>query len=929
MDDASFRTALSRVVADVGKLKTETEKADGAVDDLGTSAGSAFGGMKTALAGLVAGIGFGSLISNVVGTIRSFEDLRGQLNTLTGSAEKGADAFKMITQFTASTPFELEDVTKAFARLKTVGIDPTESTLKNLGNVAASFGKDFTQFAEAVADATTGEFERLKEFGILMGKQGNEVTVTFDGVTQKIFASATSIRSYLEGLGKTKFASGIENQAATVSGAFSNVADSFKLLAYEIGEAGFRQALNDVARDLSKFLGDNKNLAREIGSSLASATRTAADLFKIFANNIDLVVVGLKSLVAAGVAAALGGIVIQVRNLIAGFTTLNALVSKNPLVMLAMTAGLVAAGYQLMGDNIDTTTEALKRSEAIMKSMGAANIPLDDQLANARQQADLFQQDIIKLQNTLNDRSWLDKLNPFDSDGDTERRLAEVTANYEAWKQVIAQVTEQIKQQKAAQDQANQSSDQDKILREQNVAAMTEWLTKAKETHAALLLEYEATVEGVQVTDAYRQAKALAAQSVYGVNSALVEEATALALNNSQMQAAIDQQKKLSEEKKQAEQRVKGFKESLQEQVATLQAEVATFGQSMVAQEAYKLAQQAQKLGISEVTAELRNKITALQEEKMAMETNKSIASYIDNLKTEASLLRMGNQEREVARNLREAENIAKAGGRALTQAEIDDIRRASVLKQEAAIENERREQRAQELTRQSSEAERQRQLEIERSVELQIRAEEQLRQSLQRVGDTIADMVEKGKFSLRTLIAEFIRLIATQVIARSAIAGGNGGFLGGLATGAIRGLRAGGGNVMAGSSYVVGEQGAGDLHPDVVRFHHAEQPVGVGRRRVHVGDFRPKHHGQRRSGLERVRHSGTPEVRDGRSDEHFPSNADRRAALWRGSCLIPTPTSRRPRGALSPLPPGSNSSNTATGTSRSPATASTLWTGR
>jgi hypothetical protein len=38
-------------------------------------------------------------------------------------------------------------------------------------------GKDMMQMIEAVADASTGEFERLKEFGIKASKQGDQVAL--------------------------------------------------------------------------------------------------------------------------------------------------------------------------------------------------------------------------------------------------------------------------------------------------------------------------------------------------------------------------------------------------------------------------------------------------------------------------------------------------------------------------------------------------------------------------------------------------------------------------------------------------------------------------------------------------------------------------------------------------------------------------------
>jgi len=48
-----------------------------------------------------------------------------------------------------------------------------------LGDLASSTGKSFDQLAEAVLDAQTGEFERLKEFGIKASANGDKVTFSF------------------------------------------------------------------------------------------------------------------------------------------------------------------------------------------------------------------------------------------------------------------------------------------------------------------------------------------------------------------------------------------------------------------------------------------------------------------------------------------------------------------------------------------------------------------------------------------------------------------------------------------------------------------------------------------------------------------------------------------------------------------------------
>ena len=84
--------------------------------------------------------------------------------------------------------------------MKSLGLVPTESALKSFGNTSAAMGKDLTQMIEAVADATTGEFERLKEFGIKAKQNGDEVSLTFQGVTTTIGNNAQEITRYLLGI---------------------------------------------------------------------------------------------------------------------------------------------------------------------------------------------------------------------------------------------------------------------------------------------------------------------------------------------------------------------------------------------------------------------------------------------------------------------------------------------------------------------------------------------------------------------------------------------------------------------------------------------------------------------------------------------------------------------------------------------------------
>ena len=73
------------------------------------------------IAGVMRGVGF------IVSTNREFERLTASLKTVTGSAEGAADAFAMIERFALNTPFNVENITDSFIRLKSIGIDELDA----------------------------------------------------------------------------------------------------------------------------------------------------------------------------------------------------------------------------------------------------------------------------------------------------------------------------------------------------------------------------------------------------------------------------------------------------------------------------------------------------------------------------------------------------------------------------------------------------------------------------------------------------------------------------------------------------------------------------------------------------------------------------------------------------------------------------------
>ncbi len=158
------------------------------------------------------------------------------LATATGTMESARAAFAQITKFAATTPFALNEVLDAFIRLKNLGLDPSEAALVSYGNTSSAMGKTLNQMIEAVADAVTGEFERLKEFGIKASVEGKKVTFTFRGVKTTVKNDAAAIEYYLRRIGDVEFAGGMERQAQTLAGTWSNFTDGLTASLVRFGD---------------------------------------------------------------------------------------------------------------------------------------------------------------------------------------------------------------------------------------------------------------------------------------------------------------------------------------------------------------------------------------------------------------------------------------------------------------------------------------------------------------------------------------------------------------------------------------------------------------------------------------------------------------------------------------------------------------------
>jgi len=247
--DELNRRSLKNVGASLKGASEKLDKFRSAMAPIGQIAQSAGRGLLALGGGAVATAGL------VIKTGASFESLRARLKTVTGSTEAAAGAFALIKDFAKTTPFQVEDVTTAFVRLKSLGLDASKESLTSFGNLAAAQGKSIIDFIEAVADASTGEFERLKEFGIKASSQGDQVAFTFKGTTTTVGKNAEEIQAFLKGLGETEFAGAMADQMTTTSGAISNLKDTFSNFLDQVAQMGVLDEFKLLLSDLSGLAG--------------------------------------------------------------------------------------------------------------------------------------------------------------------------------------------------------------------------------------------------------------------------------------------------------------------------------------------------------------------------------------------------------------------------------------------------------------------------------------------------------------------------------------------------------------------------------------------------------------------------------------------------------------------------------------------------
>ena len=342
-----------------------------------------------------AAMGIAKLAGSIVGTARTFEDLNATLRAVTGSADGAALSMAAIENFTSGTTFQLENVSQAFVTLMNAGITPTSGVLKDFGNIAAAFGKDITTISQAVFNATTGETEMLKQFGIKAKLEGDKITMIFKEKETTIGRDSKSIVSYLRNIAQENYATALEERLNTVSGSFSNLNDMVSLVFKGIGEAGLNDALIKANKAMIEMVKNGIEPAAKVGMILNVVIGALGKIFQALVKTLGFVVGQMELLLAAMVGLAASAIVPVLASIGASFMKLKKAIEASSLAAIVfqsitlgpvgiakVAAGVAAAtaAYVLMQGEVEKLTKSMEDNGEVIDYNSMSTLELDEHL---------------------------------------------------------------------------------------------------------------------------------------------------------------------------------------------------------------------------------------------------------------------------------------------------------------------------------------------------------------------------------------------------------------------------------------------------------------------------------------------------------------------------------------------------------------------
>ena len=227
----------------------------------------------------------------------NFQRLRVSLETLAGGAEKGSEAFEKLVEFSAKTPFQLNELVRVNNMLMGFGLNTEQAreSLKLLGDVAAISGGNLTgmgvAFGQSAAEGRimTRDLLQFINNGVPMLKLlAEELGTTTTRVREMASEGALTFPLVVRALERATsaggmFENGMEKLSKTMAGTFSNIKDNLTIALATLGDQmvetfdveqlgkDFVQFIKDVTTAFKQMEPATRDLVVQMGAFAATA----------------------------------------------------------------------------------------------------------------------------------------------------------------------------------------------------------------------------------------------------------------------------------------------------------------------------------------------------------------------------------------------------------------------------------------------------------------------------------------------------------------------------------------------------------------------------------------------------------------------------------------------------------------------------------
>ena len=281
------KKGLTKLNADLRRTKSNFRRNFGEIAGMAKNAAAVIG--TTLVAGVALLIKKGA----------EMETLRTGFISIAGGANKAAAIVKELNEFTAKTPFQLQEVSSAARQLLATGTKRSElqDRLKMLGDIAASSGNRINDIAAIFAKVQAKgkvELENLNQLAERSVPIFAELKKVTGDANMEFGAGAVSVEQFNEALANMSKEGGLaagamENLSETVEGRMTTLMDNLGL---ELGKAaektglmaGFGALLKDATESLQGISGAAKS---DVAAALGLAEEAMEGFGNVSQDNLD------------------------------------------------------------------------------------------------------------------------------------------------------------------------------------------------------------------------------------------------------------------------------------------------------------------------------------------------------------------------------------------------------------------------------------------------------------------------------------------------------------------------------------------------------------------------------------------------------------------------------------------------------------------